>query len=158
MFYAIPLENRPTWRNPPWMTVVLILVNMLVFWGPQRSEEKAQERAAQFYLTSQLPALEMPGFVEWLAQTQSPRAKVARAAHQRGQHDVLLQAMEREPVFMALLRADRVVLADSGQHATWQSQRRQYEALQPAPFTRRWAQDFGKDAEFRPATLLASGA
>ena len=26
MFYAIPLESRPTWRNPPWMTVLLILV------------------------------------------------------------------------------------------------------------------------------------
>eukprot|EP01032_Pedospumella_encystans_P026064 gene26064-29440_t len=49
MFYAIPLENRPSWRNPPWMTVLLILVNMLVFWGPQRSEENAQERAARYY-------------------------------------------------------------------------------------------------------------
>ena len=26
MFYAIPLDSRPTWRNPPWMTVLLILI------------------------------------------------------------------------------------------------------------------------------------
>ena len=31
MFYAIPLDSRPTWRNPPWMTVLLILINMAVF-------------------------------------------------------------------------------------------------------------------------------
>ena len=56
MFYAIPLESRPTWRNPPWMTVLLILVNMLVFWGPQRTEEKARDRAAAFYIASPFPA------------------------------------------------------------------------------------------------------
>lgn len=74
MFYAIPLENRPSWRNPPWMTVLLILVNMLVFWGPQRSEENAQERAARYYAKSSLPALELPAFVDWLERTRSPRA------------------------------------------------------------------------------------
>ncbi|MBT9513905.1 MAG: rhomboid family intramembrane serine protease [Acidovorax sp.] len=156
MFYAIPLENRPTWRNPPWMTVALILVNMLVFWGPQRSEEKAQDRAAQFYMDSQLPALEIPGFVDWLKKTGSPRAKHAQAAYQRGDHGLLLQAMEHEPVFLALLKADRIVEPGQPMHAVWQTQRRQYEALQPPPFTRRWAQDYEKDAEFRPVTWLTA--
>jgi hypothetical protein len=64
VFYAIPLENRPSWRNPPWMTVLLILLNMIVFWGPQRSEENARERAADYYVKSVLPALELPPFVE----------------------------------------------------------------------------------------------
>lgn len=64
MFYAIPLENKPSWRNPPWMTVLLILLNMIVFWGPQRSEENARERAADYYVKSVLPALELPPFVE----------------------------------------------------------------------------------------------
>ena len=68
MFYAIPLESRPSWRNPPWVTVLLILVNMLVFWGPQRAEEQAQERAAQFYLQSSLPKLELPPYVAWLQE------------------------------------------------------------------------------------------
>jgi len=138
------------------MTVALILLNMLIFWGPQRWEEQAQDRAAQFYLASQLPALEMPGFVAWLQQTASPGARRAQAAYQRGHHAALLQAMEREPVFLALLRADRVVKPGSDQHAAWQAQRRQYEALQPAPFTRRWAQDYEKDAPFRPETLVTA--
>ena len=30
MFYAIPLENRPSWRNPPWVTVLLIVLNMAI--------------------------------------------------------------------------------------------------------------------------------
>lgn len=156
MFYAIPLESRPTWRNPPWMTVVLILVNMLVFWGPQRSEEKAQDRAAQFYLAGPLPALELPGFVAWLKTTGSPRAKAAQAAYEAKEHGILLQAMEQEPEFMALLKADRVVEPSHAMHAQWKTQRRQYEALQPPPFTHRWAQSYEKDAEFRPVTWLTA--
>lgn len=156
MFYAIPLENRPRWRNPPWMTVLLILVNMLVYWGPQRSEEKAQEKAAQFYVSSPLPGLELPGFVDWMKTTGSSRAKPVQAAYQRGDHGLLLQAMEQEPDFLALLKSDRVVLRDNPAYAEWQAQRRRYEALQPPPFTRRWAQDYEKDAPFRPVTWLTA--
>ena len=59
MFYAIPLEDRPRWSNPPWMTLLIILVNVLVFFGPQRSEERAQQAAAQFYAASALPGMLM---------------------------------------------------------------------------------------------------
>ena len=98
MFYAIPLENRPSWRNPPWMTVLLILVNMLVFWGPQRSEENAQERAARYYAKSALPALELPAFVDWLERTQSPRAEAARQLLKLKRTDELLEGLQHEPV------------------------------------------------------------
>lgn len=156
MFYAIPLENRPTWRNPPWMTVLLILVNMAVFWGPQRSEEKAQEKAARFYLASQLPQLEFPGFMDWLKKTDSPRSRYVQKAAQRGDQGAQLQAMEQEPVFLALLKADRIVEPDQPHHAAWAAQRRQYEAMQPAPFTHRWAQDYESNAALRPATWLTA--
>ena len=88
MFYAIPLENRPSWRNPPWITILLILVNMAVFWGPQRSEQKAEQRAAHYH--------ELTG--------------------------------------------DRAA----------------YEAMRPAPFTSRWAQDHAEGAAAKPWTWLTA--
>src|SRR5258707_8754740 len=78
MFYAIPLEDRPRWSNPPWMTLLIILVNVLVFFGPQRSEERAQQAAAQFYAASALPGIELPRFVDWLQRTDSPDRKSTR--------------------------------------------------------------------------------
>lgn len=156
MFYAIPLENRPTWRNPPWLTVLLILLNMTVFWGPQRAEEKAQDKAAQFYLASKLPALEIPPFVAWLEAHDAQRARVAQALQRRGANAHLLDGMERERDFMTLLKSDRVITPAQPQYAEWKAERARYEALQPAPFTERWAQDHGKGAEFRPATWITS--
>ena len=91
MFYAIPLEHRPTWRNPPWMTVLLILVNMIVFWGPQRSEENARDRAATYYVSSPLPAIEVPRFVAWLEETRDKHLKEARALQKAGNYRMLLR-------------------------------------------------------------------
>ncbi|KQU84776.1 protease [Variovorax sp. Root318D1] len=156
MFYAIPLENKPSWRNPPWMTVLLILVNMIVFWGPQRSEEKADERAAHYYAQSVLPELELPPFVAWLEETRSPRAKAAQRLLARKQTGPLLDGMQQEKTFLQKLRADGVVTPANPRYAEWKRDRQQYESMQPAPFTERWAQDYTKDAEFKPWTWVTA--
>ena len=156
MFYAIPLENRPTWRNPPWATILLIVLNMAVFWGPQRAEERAQERAAQFYAASSLPALELPPFVEWLAKTGSPHAERARRLLERRAVEPLLDGLQNEARFLKLLHDGTVVTPAHPQHAQWQQDRAQYEQRLPPPFTRRWAQDYGTDAEVKPWTWLTA--
>ena len=71
VFYAIPLESKPTWRNPPWVTLLLILINVAVFFGPQRTEEKAEQRATAYYFSTSLPEWELPPFVAHLEQTGS---------------------------------------------------------------------------------------
>jgi membrane associated rhomboid family serine protease len=156
VFYAIPLENRPSWRNPPWVTVLLILVNMLVFWGPQRAEEAAQARAAQYYLQSSLPKLELPPFVAWLQETGSPRANAARRLLERQRYGELLEGLQQEQAFLRKLHADQIIEPVHARYADWKRERQRYEAQLPAPFTTRWAQDHNPDAESRPWTWLTS--
>jgi membrane associated rhomboid family serine protease len=156
VFYAIPLENRPSWRNPPWVTVLLILVNMLVFWGPQRAEEAAQARAAQYYLQSGLPKLELPPFVAWLQETGSPRANAARRLLERQRYGELLEGLQQEQAFLRKLHAGQIIEPVHARYADWKRERQRYEAQLPAPFTTRWAQDHNPDAESRPWTWLTS--
>ncbi|MGJ7502876.1 rhomboid family intramembrane serine protease [Variovorax sp. ZT5P49] len=157
MFYAIPLENKPSWRNPPWMTVLLILLNMLVFWGPQRSEENTRERAANYYTKSVLPELELPPFVEWLEKTDPKRGKLARRMlpHEET-YPQLLEGLQNDKKFLAKLRADEVIKPTNPQYGEWKRDRQQYEAMLPAPFTERWSQDYNKDAEFKPWTWITA--
>jgi membrane associated rhomboid family serine protease len=80
LFYAIPLESRPSWRSPPWVTVLLILVNMLVFWGPQRAEDKAQQRAPQAHVQNSAAkpserAQSPPRFTARWSQDHNPGAE-----------------------------------------------------------------------------------
>ena len=156
MFYAIPLEHRPSWRNPPWMTVLLIVVNMIVFWGPQRSEENARDRAATFYLASPLPVIEVPRFVAWLEETGDKHLKEARALQKAGNHRMLLRWMEQEDDFQQRVKAPGFVSPEDPRYADWKSARSQYEARLPAPFTRKWAQSYAKDAEPNPVTWLTA--
>jgi membrane associated rhomboid family serine protease len=156
VFYAIPLESRPSWRNPPWATILLIVLNMVVFWGPQRAEERAEERAARFYAASSLPALELPAFVDWLATTGSPHAERARRLLARQAVEPLLDGLQNESRFLKLLHDGVVVTPAHPQHAQWQQDRAQYEQRLPPPFTRRWAQDYSADAELKPWTWLTA--
>lgn len=156
MFYAIPLDHRPSWRNPPWATVLLILVNLVVFWGPQRWEAKAIDRAAQGYLSSPLPDIEMPRFVQWLEDSSRREAGRAKRLLASGRQGALLQWMEREETFQARLHADQVVRKDEPEYAAWKSARVSYEAALPEPFTLRWAHNYREDAEMRPVTWITA--
>jgi len=157
MFYAIPLENKPSWHNPPWMTVLLILLNMIVFWGPQRSEDNGRERAAQFYVQGVLPELELPPFVEWLEKTDPKRGKLARRmlGHEEA-YPQLLEALQNDRPFLKKLRADEVVTPANPRFDEWHRHRRQYEAMLPPPFTERWSLDQNKGAEFKPWTWVTA--
>jgi membrane associated rhomboid family serine protease len=139
------------------MTVLLILLNMLVFWGPQRSEDNARERAAQYYVKSVLPQLELPPFVEWLEKTDAKRGKIARRMLPHDEaYPQLLESLQNDKKFMARLQAEQVVTPANPQYDEWKRDRRQYEALLPAPFTARWSQDYTKDAEFKPWTWITN--
>ena len=156
MFYAIPLETKPNWRHPPWMTVLLILVNLWVWWGPQRQEAAADERAAAHYVGTALPRIELPAYIQHLDRTDSRHLDTARRLYERQRYAELLQFMQSDNAFMRRLEQGRVITATHPEHATWQAERSAYDKLRPAPFTARWSQDHGRDAEWRPVTWVTS--
>jgi len=157
VFYAIPLESKPTWRNPPWLTVLLILVNVAIFFGPQRSEEKAEAQATAHYLASRLPEWELPAFVAHLEQTGHRHAQQAREMlRRRAGRGHLVELMRSERKFEAKLHADQVITPADPRHAEWKAQRADYERLLPDAFTRRWSMDFTEGALPAPVTWLTS--
>lgn len=156
MFFAIPLENKPTWRNPPWMTVLIILLNMVVFWGPQRSEENALGRATAFYIEAELPELEFPAFIKHLQSTRPKEAQAAQAALEQEQFDLVLELMEREEQFVHRLRQQLVITPAHPHFDRWRQARDRYEAMRPAAFTARWSKDYRASWHDHPETWLTA--
>ena len=64
MFIAIPLETKPSWRSPPWITLLLIAINCWVYFGWQAPEARAVERAAEKYVDTPLPQIELPAYAK----------------------------------------------------------------------------------------------
>ncbi|MGP1693254.1 MAG: rhomboid family intramembrane serine protease, partial [Giesbergeria sp.] len=164
MFIAIPLEVKPSWRAPPWMTVLLICINLLVYWGWQVPEERAVARAAERYAVTDLPALELPAFVHHMkdkaARSGKARdkgyAEMLQAGLDKGAYAELYQVMWNDTPFRQRLLAEQVIRPSDANFAPWQAARAQWTPTEPAPFTARWANSYEAGDEWRPVTWLSA--
>jgi membrane associated rhomboid family serine protease len=153
VFVAFPLNNKPNWRNPPWATILLIVVNCLIYFGPQGSEQSAWNAAAAFYAKSDLPGIELPRYAEYLAQREPRAAARLKRATAAGAIVYALRWMDNDAEFQARLHADLVVRASEEQYPAWHEQRARFEALKGPSFTRRWASN---PADWQPISLITA--
>lgn len=164
MFIAIPLENKPSWQSPPWMTVLLIAINCLVFWVWQGGEERAAERASKTYAHTALPAIEVPAFVTYLeAQSRNPDSRIqpqmvrmVQRLQKNQDYGQIYLLMQQEGRFRRQLLAGEVIQAGNPLHAEWQAARARFAPLEPAPFTARWAMSYEAGAGLQPLQALTS--
>ena len=153
MFLAFPLNSKPDWHNPPWLTILLIVINCFIYFGPQRSERSAWESAAAFYLKSDLPGIELPRYAEYLKRTDSRSAERLERARSAGATLYALHLLDNDSDFQRLLHADLVVRAGDEQYPRWREQRARFEALKGSSFTHRWASN---PADWHPITLITA--
>lgn len=164
MFIAIPLETKPSWRSPPWMTLLLIAVNCWVFFAWQVPEERAVERAAARYEASPLPAIELPLYAEELDRrataSKKPRdrqrAEAVKQASDAGAIELLYQAMWHDSAFRERLLSGRLIGPSDPRHAEWKAARDAFTPTEPARFTERWSQNHDANAPFRPIIWLTN--
>jgi membrane associated rhomboid family serine protease len=164
VFIAIPLQHKPSWRSPPWMTALLIAVNGWVYFAWQMPEAAAVARMAAVYASTPLPAIEAPAYARQLRlradQTGKPR-DLARADQAERQVKTrnwppLYQEMWSDLDFRQRLLAGQVIGPGSPGHAAWQEARAGFSAREPRPFTPRWSLSFEARAPDRPVTWLTS--
>lgn len=168
MFIAVPVEHKPSLKSPPWMTILLIVINVVIFLGVQAPEDRAVEKLADAYAESALPELEMPPFVAYLKQMAEKKgdeahAKLAEEAErllEKKEYDQLYVFMWQEHQFRRDLLADKVILPTHEQYTQWRSARATFNTREPSGFTTRWSQDYSLQdvgaLVTRPITLLTS--
>ena len=140
----VPVSRRPDWRNPPLITLALILINCLIFFGWQSGDDTKLDRAYRFYAESTLPTIEFPLYVKYLEQEgRDEEADKAKQALSEKDLPAILLPMEADEAFMKQLRAGRIVSSADENHARWRQQRDEFDRLQASTSVGR----FG----FRPA-------
>jgi len=72
----VPVENRPDWKNPPVATLLLILVNVLIFFVYQGKDPQRLEQSFRWYVESGLSEREQQPFRQYLSHAE-PKAKQA---------------------------------------------------------------------------------
>jgi membrane associated rhomboid family serine protease len=127
----IPLHQRLTLARFPWITALLILVNVIVYFGFQSRDAGAFAAAAEHYQRSELLRIEWPRLLTHLSE--HGRAELVPqltrlAAAQRASAAVQLQAFD--PGFGAELQRDPPLQAGNDESVQrWRENRAQLEQL-----------------------------
>lgn len=157
MFIAFPLNSKPDWKNPPWLTVLLILACCIVYFGPQRADERAWEQGVAFYAQSGLPKVEFPLYAEHLRYSRNPeRRELAQRMARMQEHGgsgQLLMLMERDREFQAALHAGKILRPDQPGYAQWREQRMRFDRIKGSGFTSRWSSN---PADWQPVTAITA--
>ena len=66
--FMMPYVSRITRSSFPFAVILLVVVNLIVYFVPQSMDEKRFQRAVDYYAQSVLPDLELPAYLERLRQ------------------------------------------------------------------------------------------
>ncbi|MDR0440207.1 MAG: rhomboid family intramembrane serine protease [Candidatus Accumulibacter sp.] len=126
----IPVSRRPDWRNPPVITLLLILVNILIFFGPQGGDAERVRKAHEYYADSILVETELPRYVKHLEDARATeKAKRASHALSNGRWFSVLRMMEGDAAFMERLRDGQVILPNEADYFEWRRQREEFDRM-----------------------------
>lgn len=134
----LPYQTRFALRSAPIVTLALILVNALVFFVAQARDDRAFERAFDYYEQSDLPRIELAHYQDWLArQADAPgaRARLGELQDALRAHDAdrALALMQEDDGFAQALEDLRAVTPDDPEFLTWRDQRNRFDALLQSP-------------------------
>lgn len=124
----IPLTGKTSWRNPPLLTIGLILINVFIYFTFQANETEMHYENADYYFASGLASIEIPHYLAYLeghAVDDSDYESFGKL-----KDDVLLRyytELQKDFKFLQGLESDRVVQPSNPLYAKWKVLRNSYE-------------------------------
>jgi membrane associated rhomboid family serine protease len=128
----VPIENRPNWKNPPLATLLLIIINVLVFFVYQGKDPQRVEQSYRWYVESGLLERERPVFRHYLSRTDATLLQhfdagvddgTSEEEQPSGQHEVQFRYATDDPAFVGALHEE--LDADP----QWRADRSRFEQL-----------------------------
>ncbi|WP_172453213.1 rhomboid family intramembrane serine protease [Xanthomonas arboricola] len=153
----MPLHKPWSRQNIPWVTLLLVLINVVVYLGYQRKDDALVENAVRYYVESGLGALEAQAHERYLEQTNDARLRAARQARldsvpARQRLAYLAHLTMHDVAFAQALRSG-ALFEDEQRLREWRSLRAPYDARLSKVFTLRHLQ---RSSEWSPARMLTA--
>lgn len=148
----IPVGRKPDWRHTPVVSLLLVLINCLVFFGLQLKDQEMQEQAAKYYFTQGLHEIEFPRYQTYLRR-QGDISKADKIGQQQIHNPgAVLGALEHDRSFIQELNTGLVIKQSEGVYDGWKLKRAEFERQLGSRFTERYAFD---SRELKPVTFLS---
>jgi membrane associated rhomboid family serine protease len=140
----LPLHRPLTAATFPFATALLVLLNVLVYFGGQAGDDEIREEAARYWQESGLGSIEAPAYATWHA-AHAGAARVPDSDLEVLPEDVrALVAIQQDPAFLDDLRAGRAITPQDPDYARWRPLRTEFDRLWDRSFTDRNLLRFGE--------------
>lgn len=127
----IPLDRKPSWHNPPLLTLLLIALNVLVYYGFQFHDDNQERIAMDYYFSSSLPEMEINRYQQHLYGDSFSLSKPEKMD--------LFWKMQVDGEFLNLLKNDQIIKPGEEAYASWKQQRQQFDKLLNQVFSYRFS-------------------
>lgn len=124
----VPVSGKIGWKNPPVVTLALLIVNCLVFFLFQFNDDESRMAAEQFYLDSGLAAIEVPRYFDYLEA--AGKGADSHLAPDEMDDQALMEVhfeMETDADFIMRLMQGKVISDQDPEYENWSVLRRTYE-------------------------------
>src|SRR5210317_333980 len=109
--FIIPLIGKISWRNPPFVTIGIILLHCLVFFLFQAGESDTQYEVSRYYFESGLANIEVPRYIAYHeGHFQESDDSLDTQQFDEDTMVRFFQEMERDYAFLKKLNNDEIIL------------------------------------------------
>lgn len=129
----MPLPERMSWKNPPIVTIILIILNISIFLIFQLKDNEAYLNASKFYGESGLANIEIKAYAKWAKENRNydslyldlpENTEMGETAA-----DYLYDKMKKDNEFLKKLEDGTAISASDPDHEKWVKLRTEYEKL-----------------------------
>jgi membrane associated rhomboid family serine protease len=128
----LPFDRKPDWRNPPYITLILILINSVIFVLYQSHDSEQFNDAYNFYIDSKLPELEIPQYIRYLNKNSHKKdaSKIKEILYDKNTDHFNLQLiifdMLADGGFKNALEKNEIIKPDNKNYIKWKLLRDQF--------------------------------
>lgn len=130
--FILPLSGKLSKKNPPFITIGIILINTFIFFVFQSGDDQRLHQAMEYYFDSGLAKMETAKYREYVASKESVNKSPDPLKQKELDKETIAQEywkMREDDVFNIRLRNDEIITPDNAIYAEWKDSRIKFEDL-----------------------------
>lgn len=135
----IPIVGKLSKRNPPSVTIMLILINCFVFFAFQGSEHEQYAKAMAYYDESGLLKMEVVSYIRY-AEAGKSLEEMSRKGNES--QDILIarycEKMWSDDAFLLKLKKGKIITPQDANYAEWKDLRTNFDSLMNEVFSQKY--------------------
>ena len=151
----IPITGKISKRNPPLITIAIILVNCFVYFALQSDDGELYSRAMEFYFESGLGKIEASRYQAYLKAAPGERDSILTQGEL--DEDAVMRLwtnMQQDDVFTKRLINDEIITPTDQEYVEWKGLRKKYEGMISETMTQKYGYKSAEKSIITPFTYM----